>query len=137
MGHGLFLASFCLRFVSLPKVIIGRRTVARPASVFVSDLSDEDRNWLIETWKTHRMHSKRARALAALLSSQGRTIIEIATALMVDEDTARCWINRWFIGRMFISIATFSEFLLRKKLRWVFCNRVFYEVARLLDFRSA
>lgn len=73
--------------------------MARPASVFVSDLSDEDRNWLVETWKTHRMHSTRARALSVLLSSQGRTIIEIATALMVDEDTARCWINRWFTGK--------------------------------------
>jgi transposase len=45
------------------------------------------------------MHSTRTRALAVLLSSQGRTIIEIATLLMVDEDTARCWINRWFIGK--------------------------------------
>ena len=99
MGHGLFLASLRLLFASLPNVIIGRITVARPASVFVSDLSDEDRNWLVETWKTHRMHSTRARALSVLLSSQGRTIIEIATALMVDEDTARCWINRWFTGK--------------------------------------
>ena len=38
MGHGLFLASLRLLFASLPNVIIGRITVARPASVFVSDL---------------------------------------------------------------------------------------------------
>jgi hypothetical protein len=42
-----------------------------------------------------------------------------------------------FSRRMFISIATCFDFLLRKKLRRVFCNRVFYEVARLLDFRFA
>jgi hypothetical protein len=43
----------------------------------------------------------------------------------------------FFEWRMFISIATCFDFLLRKKLRRVFCNRVFYEVARLLDFRFA
>ena len=73
--------------------------MARPASVFVGELSDEDRMWLVETWKTHRMHSTRARALSVLLSNQGRTIIEIATLLMVDEDTARSWISRWQNGK--------------------------------------
>jgi transposase len=99
MGLRLFLASLRMRFACLPNSTIGRSTVARPASVFVNDLSDDDRNWLVETWKTHRMHSTRARALSVLLSSQGRTILEIATLLMVDEDTARCWINRWFNGK--------------------------------------
>lgn len=73
--------------------------MARPPSVFVGELVEDDREWLIETWKTHRMHSTRARALAILLSSQGRTIIEIASLLMIDEDTSRSWINRWLNGK--------------------------------------
>lgn len=73
--------------------------MARPASIFVRELSDEDRNWLIETWKGHRMHSTRVRALAILMSHRGCTIIEIASMLLVDEDTARKWINRWFNGK--------------------------------------
>ncbi len=73
--------------------------MARLASIFVSKLSDDDRKWLVETSKTHPTHSTRARALSILLSSQGRTIIEIATVLVVDEDTARSWINRWFNGQ--------------------------------------
>jgi transposase len=44
------------------------------------------------------MHSTSARAFAILLSYQKRTISEVATLLMFDEDTARNWIHRWLNG---------------------------------------
>ncbi len=46
--------------------------------------------------------------------------------------------ERYFIrGRMFTSIATCSDFLIGKNLRWILCSQVFHVVARLSDFRFA
>lgn len=69
--------------------------MSRPASKFVDQLSSEDRQWLLMTWKSHRLHAVRSRAHAVLLSNQGFSIKALSGAFLIVEDTARAWINRW------------------------------------------
>lgn len=69
--------------------------MARPASKFVDQLSSEDRQWLVTTWKSHRLHAVRSRAHAVLLSNQGWTIKALSQTFLIDEETARAWIDRW------------------------------------------
>jgi len=69
--------------------------MSRPASKFVDRLSVEDRQWLLTTWKSHRLHGVRSRAHAVLLSNQGFSIKALSEAFLISEDTARAWIDRW------------------------------------------
>lgn len=69
--------------------------MSRPASKFVGALSTEDQNWLVKTWMEHGTHRVRCRAHAVLLSSQGLSARAIAEIFVIDEDTARGWIDRW------------------------------------------
>lgn len=69
--------------------------MARPPSIFVRPLSRADRDWFVETWRTHRLHGVRSRAHAVLLSEKGYTIKQLTDLFEIDEDTARSWINRW------------------------------------------
>lgn len=69
--------------------------MARQASKFVKPLSSSDRDWLLHTWRTHRLHGVRSRAHAVLLSEKGYTVKQLMETFEIDEDTARSWIDRW------------------------------------------
>lgn len=69
--------------------------MSRPASRFIHPLSDADRQWLTQTWRTHRSHAVRSRAHAILLSAKGYSVRQLMETFDIDEDTARAWLHRW------------------------------------------
>lgn len=67
----------------------------RPCSRFVEDLSDDDRQFLINAWRTHPVHAVRVRAHAILLSAKGLSVPDLTKIFSIDDDTARSWLKRW------------------------------------------
>lgn len=69
--------------------------MARPCTRFITDLSDEDLEFLLATWRTHKHHAVRCRAHAIVLSSQEVSVPELTRIFGIDDDTARSWLARW------------------------------------------
>lgn len=72
--------------------------MARPTSKFAVIQSSEQREQLIQMWKTHHCHYARIRAHAVLLSSQGYSIRELVAIFAVDRDSVSSWIERFQEG---------------------------------------
>ena len=95
VGTQSFCASTASCLSGLPSSPREVTAMARPATKFVDQLSNEDREWLMATWKSHRLHAVRCRAHAVLLSNQGWTVRELSQTFSIDEETARAWVDRW------------------------------------------
>jgi transposase len=67
----------------------------RPCSRFIENLSENDREFLIKTWRTHPVHAVRLRSHAILLSAKGVSVPELTNIFSIDDDTARSWLERW------------------------------------------
>lgn len=61
----------------------------------VADLTDDDREFFLKTWRTHDRHSVRCRAHAILLSAQEVSVPQLTMIFNIDDDTARSWLSRW------------------------------------------
>ena len=68
--------------------------MGRYATKFAS-ITDDDRVWLEELWRSDAVHSARCRAHAILLSSQRFSILEISSIFNVTYETVDAWIDRW------------------------------------------
>lgn len=73
----------------------GETIMARPCTRFITDLSNEDLEFLLTTWRTHKYHAVRCRAHAIVLSSQKVSVPELTQIFGIDDDTARSWLTRW------------------------------------------
>ena len=62
---------------------------------FVQPLTSEQRELLDHTMRTDRSFRARARAHSVLLSSQGKTITDIAQTYQVHRVTVSSWITSW------------------------------------------
>lgn len=72
--------------------------MARPASVFATISSEQQRQELMRLWKEHRNHYTRLRAQAILLSARGYEVNRIVEILEVNSDSVRSWITRFEAG---------------------------------------
>lgn len=72
--------------------------MARPSVKFACIESQEQRQQLIDMWKTHRCHYTRVRAHAILLSDQQYVISSIVDIFGVDRDSVSSWIDRYAAG---------------------------------------
>jgi transposase len=77
---------------------MGEAIVAAPCTRFIADLTDDDREFLLKTWRTHDRHSVRCRAHAILLSAQEVSVPQLTMIFNIDDDTARSWLSRWEQG---------------------------------------
>ncbi len=90
-----FFAGISRACARLPNTLSGSEMMPRPCCRFIKDLSEDDREFLTATWRSHTSHVARARAHAILLSAKGMSIPELKKIFSIDDDTARSWLKRW------------------------------------------
>ena len=69
--------------------------MARPCTRFITDLSVDDLEFLLGTWRSHKHHIVRWWAHAIILSSQKVSVPELTKVFGIDDDTARSLLTRW------------------------------------------
>lgn len=72
--------------------------MARPATKFARVKNAEQRQLLVQMWKTHDCHYTRMRAHAIILSDQGYSVSELVDIFGVDRDSVASWIDRFETG---------------------------------------
>jgi len=72
--------------------------MARPSSKFAKITTDEQREQLIQMWKTHHCHYTRVRAHSVILSDQRYEIGDIVNIFGVDRNSVASWIDRFMDG---------------------------------------
>jgi transposase len=69
--------------------------MTRVCTRFIADLSVEDQEFLVVSWRTHSAHAVRVRSHAILLSAKGISVPQLTEIFSVDDNTVRSWLDRW------------------------------------------
>jgi len=100
MFWGFGILSFIVSYltatgISLPSILQGCIQTMKTSTRFIGKLKVKDKQALNEFVKHSESHSVRSRSKAILLSSQGRTVAELAHDFQVSHNTIYAWLDRW------------------------------------------